>query len=623
MASSSPARPTTRSPRSSRRPDEPARRPPSRPRGRARALLLAGVDSLLGRLAARAGFARLWASGFGISATFCLPDVGLISMHEHLVATAAIVAAVDVPVVADVDDGFGDAINVVRTIREYEAAGVAGVCLEDHQHPKRNSLYAGFDRSLVDLEVFARKIEAACASRRDPDLVIIARTEALVAGLGVDEALRRAHAYVDAGADAILAHTKAASSAPLLEFGARFRGRAPLVAVPTTYPSADAAELEAIGVRVIIFANQGLRAAAGAMDRAYRSMAAARSLAAVEPSVSPLSEIFAVVDYEEVGRLHARYVDGSARGAESLFQRLLVANPDARADRPALRCGDLELSYGELLDLARAIARGLAAAGVRAGDRVLLRLRNSPELVALFLGVTALGAIVAPIDHDAGAERLALIVKDTAPRLCLVGEDVGEVEVGAAVHRFRIDPVAKCGVFTPALPPIAGDAPLPAVVDGADALILYSAGSTGRPKGVVLKHRQLLAIAGTLADVVGMGPEHRDLVLSPMTHSGGLQRVWATLLRGGTVVIFTGIFSLAALVDDVARHRITGFFTAPPLLRILLRADPERLAPARGPCDRSRSPAPRSAPTSSRASASSSRRSTSTSSTASPSARGR
>ncbi|MFY0533702.1 class I adenylate-forming enzyme family protein [Nannocystis pusilla] len=97
-------------------------------------------------------------------------------------------------------------------------------------------------------------------------------------------------------------------------------------------------------------------------------------------------------------------------------------------------------------------------------------------------------------------------------------------------------------------------------------------------EGVVLGHRHFLAIARSLSQVIGMGPEHRDLILSPMTHSGGWQRVTSTLLRGGTVVIFEGMFSVAALVDDVEEFGITGFFTTPPVLRTLLRVDPGKFA---------------------------------------------
>ena len=542
-------------------------------------LILAGVhDGLSARIAERAGFRGLWASGFCISASRCLPDVGLLSMHEHLAATAAIHAASELPVIADVDDGFGDAINVVRTVREYEAAGVAGVCLEDNQHPKRNSLYAGLDRQLVSSDAFARKIEAAVATRRDPDFVIIARTEALVAGLGQDEAYRRAAAYADAGADLILVHAKASTAAPILEFGRRWRRDVPLAAVPSTYPEVTCDELYAAGYRLIVFANQGLRAAVAAMDRSFRTMARTRSLVATEPTVSPLGEIFALVDYEEVNRLSALYIDPAPRERENLFHQLLLSNPAARSMHPALRGPDLELSYGELTDAVRSLARQLAGAGVGAGDRVALILPNSCEYVVAFLAITALAAIVVPIDPGAGDERQRQIVDDTRPRLCLV-----EREPPAdtpARHAIRIDRANKDLRCAPPLP--SGRAlALPAVPASADACILYSAGSTGRPKGVVLNHAQLLAIARTLSAVIGMGPEHRDLIVSPMTHSGGWQRVTATLLRGGTVVVFAGLLSVPALLDDIDRLHIHGVFLTPPLLRALLRA-PERLrgAPA-------------------------------------------
>jgi acyl-CoA synthetase (AMP-forming)/AMP-acid ligase II len=131
-------------------------------------------------------------------------------------------------------------------------------------------------------------------------------------------------------------------------------------------------------------------------------------------------------------------------------------------------------------------------------------------------------------------------------------------------------------------PPLATGLDVPVLEVTADdpACILYSAGSTGRPKGVVLAHRHLLAIARTLAGAVGMGPAHRDLVIGPMTHSGSWQRVTATLLAGGTVVVFEGTLSVPAVLDDLHRREITGFFTAPPLVRALLRADPGRLAAA-------------------------------------------
>lgn len=540
----------------------------------ARPLILAGVhDGLSARVAARAGFEGLWASGFAISAGKCLPDVGLISMHEHLQATAAIVTATDLPVIADVDDGFGDAINVVRVVREYEAAGVAGLCLEDNQHPKRNSLYAGLDRRLVASDTFARKISAAVATRRDPDLVIVARTEALVAGLGQDEAHRRALAYARAGADVVLVHSKATSPAPILEFGRRWPLAVPLAAVPSTYPDVDERDLYEAGYRLVVFANQGLRAAVAAMDRSFRAMAGARSLRAVEDSVAPLRDIFALVDYEEVNRLSARYLEDAPETGDNLLHRLLIGNPAARREHPAIRTASVTITYGELIDVVRSVARQLTAAGVGPGDRVALVLRNSPEYIALFLGIAAIAAIVVPIDPTASDERLDGILRDTTPRLCLT--HAVTAAAGPPRHAVRIDPASKDVIFTPALPSTHKPTTPPEVAANTDACILFSAGSTGRPKGVVLSHAHFLAIARTLADVVGMSPAHRDLVLSPMTHSGGWQRVTSTLLSGGTVVVYEGMLSIAGLLDDVRRFAITGFFTAPPLLRALLRAAPE------------------------------------------------
>jgi len=544
-----------------------------------RPLILAGAhDGLSARIAERAGFAGLWAGGFGICASKCLPDVGVISMHEHLTASAAIHGATSLPVLADVDDGFGDAVNVVRTVREYEAAGIAGVCLEDNQHPKRNSLYAGFERSLVDAELFARKIAAAVATRRDPAFVIVARTEALVAGLGLAEARRRAHAYARAGADVVLVHSRASSADEILEFGRAWDMDVPLAAVPSTYPGVTVDDLFAANYRLIVFANQGLRAAARAMDRAYRSMAETRSLTAVEDSVSPLREIFAIVDYEAVTRISARYIDPAAVGGEHLFQRLLAGNPHAAQDRVALRAGELALTYGELATCVRGAARQLAGAGIGAGDRVALMLRNSAEYVALFLAIVALGAIVVPIDPHAGSERFRDVVLDTTPKRCLVQADTPVHAPGPARHVARIDRASKHMTFDPPLPALTDAANLPVVAASTDACILYSAGSTGHPKGVILKHRHLLAIAETLADVLGTGPDHRDLVLAPMTHSGGWQRITATLLRGGTVVIFEGMFSIAALLDDLRRFEISGFFMTPPTVRALLRAGAEKLS---------------------------------------------
>src|SRR5215471_2576741 len=164
------------------------------------ALAAGAHDALSAKLAEQAGFDAVWASGFGISAVQAQPDANILTLTETLEAVRRIVQAVGIPVVADCDNGWGNAINVMRTASEFERAGAAGICIEDNDFPKRCSFYAGVRRELVPAEEHARKIEAGVAARRDRSFVVIARTEALIAGLGMEEALGRARAYARAGA---------------------------------------------------------------------------------------------------------------------------------------------------------------------------------------------------------------------------------------------------------------------------------------------------------------------------------------------------------------------------------------------------------------------------------------
>lgn len=255
---------------------------------------------------------------------------------------------------------------------------------------------------------------------------------------------------------------------------------------------------------------------------------------------------------------------------EDLFHGLLVGNPEVRPERVALRWDDRSLEYGGLTAAVRELAERLCGAGVAPGDRVLLALPNSAEYVLSFLAIVTAGAIAVPVDPQAGAERLRAVIEEVRPVLGL--QLAGQAFVGTTWHSLRLE---LDGVSAPSL---GSRGTLPVVTGEHEACMLFSAGSTGRPKGVLLRHRQLLAIAGTLSTVIGMGAMHRDLILSPMTHSGGWQRVAATLLAGGTVVVFTGMFSIAALVDDLLRFEISGFFTAPPVLRAILRAGPGKFA---------------------------------------------
>ena len=180
-------------------------------------------DAMSARLIERAGFDAVWASGFAISAAqFALPDANVITMTESLEVIRQMIRATNIPLIADVDNGYGNAVNVMRTVIEYEAAGVAAISLEDNIFPKRCSFYSGVQRELVSIEEHCGKLRAAKQAQRSADFMVIARTEALIAGWGMEEALQRTHAYADAGADAILIHSKAPTAVEVMEFARRW-----------------------------------------------------------------------------------------------------------------------------------------------------------------------------------------------------------------------------------------------------------------------------------------------------------------------------------------------------------------------------------------------------------------
>jgi len=157
-------------------------------------------DCLQARLAERAGFKAVYMTGFGTAAARGFPDLGLLTMGEMVDNVRALARSVDIPLICDADTGYGEAINVQRTIREYEDAGAAALHIEDQVWPKRCGFLEG--KQVIPLENMAAKLRAALDARRDPDLVIIARTDAL-APLGWEEVTRRARAYRAAGADLI------------------------------------------------------------------------------------------------------------------------------------------------------------------------------------------------------------------------------------------------------------------------------------------------------------------------------------------------------------------------------------------------------------------------------------
>ena len=253
-------------------------------------------DALSAKLIEEAGFDAIWASGFGISASLkCIPDGSFLTMTEQLEVTKNIVEAVSIPVIADCDTGFGNALNVMRTVQEYEKAGIAGICIEDNVFPKRCSFYAGVRRELVSIDEHAGKVRAAKSAQASPDFVVIARTEALIAGWGQEEALKRAKAYADAGADAVLIHSKSPTFDELRAVSQQWSGRVPLVVVPTIFGSVTTDELERHGFKIVIFANQVIRTSIKAMRDTLNVLKREHRAEAVADRMVSLQEVYDLV----------------------------------------------------------------------------------------------------------------------------------------------------------------------------------------------------------------------------------------------------------------------------------------------------------------------------------------
>ncbi|MEC3952777.1 isocitrate lyase/phosphoenolpyruvate mutase family protein [Nocardia sp. CDC153] len=262
--------------------------------------LIGAHDGLSALLAERFGFDGTWASGLGISAVHGLPDEGLLTMTEFHAAAVQMRQASSLPIVADVDSGFGDYPVVRRMVRLYEEAGIDAVCIEDKQFPKRNSFQDGNHLEHPDIAV--RRIETAKRAQRGDDFMVIARQESMIAGAGLDDAVARAHRYREAGADALLIHSRREDPAEVADYCARVRAegiRLPLVCIPTTYHSTTADQLWSYGISAVVYANQLVRASTRAMELVLESLSAVGSTSEMEPRIASLGELFALVGMDQ------------------------------------------------------------------------------------------------------------------------------------------------------------------------------------------------------------------------------------------------------------------------------------------------------------------------------------
>jgi phosphoenolpyruvate phosphomutase len=281
------------------------------------AFLMEAHSGLSARIVEEAGFEGVWGSGLTISAAFGVRDNNELSWSQVVDHVAFMVEATSVPLLLDGDTGYGNFNNMRRLVRKLEQVGVAGVTIEDKLFPKTNSFLRSERQPLADMEEFCGKIKAGKDSQSDPDFVLVARVEALIAGWGLAEAIKRAEAYHAAGADAILIHSKASSPAEIFAFLDAWDNRAPVVLVPTKYWRTPTEEFRARRVGVVIWANHVLRASITAMQATAARLHQDAALLNVEPHVAPLHEVFRLQGDEELQAAEERYLPAARGGALS------------------------------------------------------------------------------------------------------------------------------------------------------------------------------------------------------------------------------------------------------------------------------------------------------------------
>ena len=257
-------------------------------------------DAMSAKLVEFYGFDAVWAGSFAISATHAVPDASILTMTEFFDAASNMAETCKIPVIADCDTGYGGPSNVSHMVRKYENAGIAAICIEDKTFPKQNSLLENGQNDLISEKEFVAKIIAAKEAKQNKDFMIIARIEALISGAGMDEALKRATAYEKAGADAILIHSKKKTPEEVFEFAELWKGNSPIVVIPTTYDSVSLDELISHKIKIVIHANQTLRAAHASMSRILKQMINSNSLSEVKEEISSMEDIFELQEMYDI-----------------------------------------------------------------------------------------------------------------------------------------------------------------------------------------------------------------------------------------------------------------------------------------------------------------------------------
>ena len=261
-------------------------------------------DALGAKIVAEAEFDAVSLSGFCIEASYGLPDMGMLTMTEVTSRAASVASAVDLPVICDADTGYGNAANVIRTVKEFEKAGVAGIHLEDQSLPKKCGAFP--DKVLVSTSEMVGKIKAAADARIDPDFVIIARTDAVATG-GMEESIERGHAYLEAGADLIMVQIPRTVE-ELKQSCQAFNGRTVLtISESGVAPVLSFDEMEKMGLKLALLPITLTFVAISAMRKAIHEIKEKRSITSVKERNDSFDSILKLVGLDQINEWSEKY----------------------------------------------------------------------------------------------------------------------------------------------------------------------------------------------------------------------------------------------------------------------------------------------------------------------------
>jgi len=298
---------------------------PSTKSGRLRALLtspkleflMEAHDGLSAKIVEESGFKGVWASGLSMSAAMGVRDNNEASWTQVLEVLEFMSDATSIPILVDGDTGYGNFNNMRRVVSKLCQREIAGICIEDKLFPKTNS-FIGENQPLADMEEFCGKIKAGKDTQTDTDFCVVARVEALISGWGLEETLRRAHAYREAGADAVLIHSKIREADEILAFMDEWDNAGPVVIVPTTYYATPTDTFREAGVSTVIWANHNLRAAITSMREVSRQLQRDETLIEVEKSVVSVRDVFELAGNDELAEAERRYLPATQSGPRAI-----------------------------------------------------------------------------------------------------------------------------------------------------------------------------------------------------------------------------------------------------------------------------------------------------------------